>query len=223
MTRRALGTRLLAEAVGTALLVGIGTGAVVAGASVGGTPIALLALAWFAAVALPIAALGDVSGAHLNPAVTLGLVASRRFPPREAAPYAAAQLAGAFAASLTVLATLGNSADLGATIPYRGRDGAALGLELAFTFALVGSVLWLTDPERRPHRAERLLPAAVVGVATYLIGPWTGCSLNPARTLAPALLSGAVGPLWVYLVSAPAAALLASAVVRPGAVPSRAA
>lgn len=210
----ALGSRLLAEAVGTLLLVGIGTGAIVGGARVGGVPQAALAVAWFLAVAVPILLFARRSGAHLNPAVTLALVAARRFPPTEGVLYGGAQVLGAFGGSLIVLATLGGEAHLGATLPAGGdllRTGL---LESVFTILLVLSVFYLTAPSKEPSRLELLLPPTVVGVSTLLIGPFTGSSLNPARTLAPALLSGDGSGLWVYLLVVPAAALLATAMLR---------
>lgn len=214
---RALGARLLAELAGTTVLVGIGTGAIVAGTNVGGVPQWELAIAWFLAVAIPIQLFASVSGAHFNPAVTLGLVASRRFPHRDAPPFVLAQLGGAFLGSFAVLALLGGSSHLGATLP--GSEGPAwiFPLEFVFTFLLVISVLYLAELPRPPSRVELLLPAAVVGVSTLLIGPWTGSSLNPARSVAPAVLSGAYSWLWVYLgatLLAAAVAALASALTR---------
>ncbi|HTW56284.1 MAG TPA: aquaporin [Thermoplasmata archaeon] len=206
------GPRLLGEAAGTAILVGVGTGAIVAAARVGGVPQAVLAVAWFAAVAIPIALFGRWSGAHLNPAVTLALVVAHRFPPRYAAPYVGAQVAGAFVGSAAVLGLLGSGAHLGATVPRGGNVALVVPLEFSFTVLLLLAVL--VAVVRPTVRAALLLPPAAVGLATFVIGPWTGCSLNPARTLAPAVLSGDYVGLGAYLVAVPAAALVVGMLAR---------
>ena len=216
MVVRPLALRCAAEVAGTTSLVGIGTGAIAAGATAGASPQWLIAIAWFAAVAVPVVALAAVSGAHLNPAVTLALAAANRFPWSETVPYAAAQVGGAFGGSLAVLAVFGRAGHLGATVPHAVGPGATFGLEFGFTLALVASVLHLTNPRRAARDGELLLPAAVVGVSTYLIGPWTGSSLNPARSLAPAVLSGTFTDLWVYAVAAVAAALVGAGSVAVG-------
>lgn len=212
MTYR-LGSRCLAEFAGTALLVGIGTGSIVAAAAMGGVAQWILAVAWFAAVATPIQAFAYVSGAHLNPGVTLALTASGRFPGKEAPPYAGAQLAGAFAGSAAVWSSLGRAAHLGATLPGPAGPNWVFPLEFAFTFLLVASVLYLAGLDREPRRVELMLPAGVVGVSTFLIGPWTGSSLNFARSLAPAVLSGDYGWLWVYFLAVTIAPIVAAAVL----------
>lgn len=214
-----LGTRCLAEFAGTAVLVSLGTGSIVGGANIGGVPQWVLAVAWFAAVAIPVEAFAFVSGSHINPGVTLGLVARRRFPAREAAPYVVAQLAGAFAGSLLVWRLLGTAAHLGATVPGPGGPAWVLPLEFGFTFLLLASVFYLVGLGRDPTRIELLLPAAVVGLSTWLIGPWTGSSLNIARTLAPALLSGDYAWIGLYAVAvllAPLAAAFADGRLRKG-------
>lgn len=206
--------RCLAEATGTALLVGIGTGTLVAGARAGGLPLGVVALAWFVAVALPIQAFADVSGAHLNPAVTLGLFAARPGPRRDAIGYLAAQLAGAFVGSLAVALLVGRDDHLGATQPGPAGPAWIVPLEFACTFLLVASVLALASLPRRPSRWALLAPAAVVGGSTYLIGPWTGSSLNPARSIAPAVLSNDFAWLWLYLAATLAGALAAAGLAR---------
>jgi aquaporin NIP len=211
---RPLRLRLLAEAAGTAVLVGIGTGAIVAAAEHGGGSAGLLAVAWFLAVTIPVLGVAWVSGAHLNPAVTLSLATANRFPWREVAPYALAQVAGAFGGSAAVWALLGGGAHLGATVPHGIAALEVVPLECVFTFALSLSVLYLTQPGARRSRRHLLLPGVVVGVSTFVIGPWTGSSLNPARSLAPAVLSGDYTALWAYFVAVPLGALGAAVLVR---------
>jgi glycerol uptake facilitator-like aquaporin len=211
-------SRCGAELVGTALLVAIGTGAIVAAGRVGGVAPWVLALAWFLAVLVPIVLVIGISGAHLNPAVTLALAASGRVAWKEVPVYWAGQLAGAFVGSAAVLAALGPGEHLGATVPAHGDVLLAFVAEAGFTGLLVATVFLLSDRGEGPGRWRIGLPPAAVGLSTYLIGPWTGSSLNPARTIAPAVLSGTYTDLWVYLVAVPLAALVLAAAWRPRAV-----
>jgi aquaporin NIP len=213
-----LASRALGETVGTALLVGIGTGSIVAAARLGGFPQIVIAVAWFFAVLIPIVAFIRLSGAHLNPAVTLALAASGRIAWREVPPYILGQVAGAFLGSALVLAIVGDAAHLGATVPAQGNVLRAFPAELVFTALLIAAVFVLADLGEGHGRWRILLPPAVVGLSTYLIGPFTGSSLNPARTLAPAVLSSTYTDLWVYLVAVPLGALLVAAIWRPRTV-----
>jgi aquaporin NIP len=210
--------RVAAEVAGTALLVGIGTGSIVWAARAGGVPQWELAVAWFLAVLVPIALFVGVSGAHLNPAVTIALAASGRVSWGEVPPYLAGQLGGAFLGSLAVWGTSGNAAHLGATIPNGGDVGLTFVLEFGFTAALVAAVFVLADRGEGRFRWRLALPPAVVGVSTFLIGPITGSSLNPARSLAPAVLSATYVDLWVYLLAVPLAALAVALVWKPRTV-----
>jgi glycerol uptake facilitator-like aquaporin len=210
--------RWLSELVGTALLVGIGTGTIVESARVGGIPLWLMVLAWTAAVLLPILLFVEISGAHLNPAVTFSLAASGRIAWRDVPPYVASQLAGAFLGSGLVWGALGGGARLGATVPSSGDLLRAMIGEMAFTALLVAAVFVLADLGEGRGRWRLLLPPAVVGAATYVIGPYTGSSLNPARTIAPALLSGTFTDLWAYLVFVPLSALVVAELWRPRSV-----
>jgi glycerol uptake facilitator-like aquaporin len=210
--------RAASEAAGTALLVGIGTGTIVVADRIGGIPQWTMAGAWFFAVLIPIALFIRLSGAHLNPVITLALAATGRIAWREVPPYALGQISGAFLGSAFVLGTLGNVAHLGATVPAQGNVVRAFPAELVFTAALVAAVFALADLGEGRGRWRLLLPPAAVGLSTYVIGPWTGSSLNPARTLAPAILSATYTDLWVYLTAVPLGALLVAALWRPRAV-----
>jgi aquaporin NIP len=212
-----LGARILAEGAGTALLVGIGTGAIVLSARAGGVPEWELAVAWFLAVWIPIVLFVGTSGAHLNPAVTLGLAASGRISWSEVPAYVGGQFAGALLGSAGVAAGLGTAAHLGSTVPSVDPLFAFAG-EATFTAGLVAAVFVLSDRGVGRYRWRLALPPLVVAVSTYLIGPFTGSSLNPARTLAPALLSGTYAALWIYLTAAPIGALLVAAAWKPRAV-----
>lgn len=167
----------------------------------------MLALAWFAAVALPILLIARVSGAHLNPAVSLAAAGAGQLPSGELLPYVASQFVGALVGSGAVWVVLGPGAHLGATVPAGGAVGLVPPLEGAFTAALILSALVLGSARGVVPAWASVLPAVVVGLATFLIGPWTGSSLNPARSIAPAVLSGDYLGLWAYLVVQTAAAL----------------
>lgn len=217
MPRRLL-HRCLAEVVGTALLVGIGTGTIVAAGIAGGIPQWMMAIAWFAAVLVPIALLVRISGAHLNPAVTLALAVSGRIDWRETTGYWLSQLLGAFLASFLVLLLVGAGSHLGATVPANNDLVRTFGAEAAFTALLVTAVFVLANRGEGRGRWRILLPPAAVGISTYVIGPWTGSSLNPARSIAPAVLSGTYTDLWVYLVAVPVAATVIAILWRPRSV-----
>ena len=212
-----LGRRFLAEAVGTALLVGIGTGAIVLSARGGGIPQWEMALAWFLAVLIPIVLFVGVSGAHLNPAVTLGLAASGRIAWGETPEYVLGQFAGAFLGSGIVAISLGTEAHLGSTVPSTSPLAVFFG-EALFTAVLLAAVFVLADRGEGLFRWRLALPPLAVGISTYIIGPLTGSSLNPARTIAPAVLSGSFTELWVYLVAVPLGALCVAVAWRPTSV-----
>jgi aquaporin NIP len=209
-----LSRRLLAEFAGTALLVAIGTGAIVATTGVASGRYVLLALAWFVAVSVPVVAFASVSGSEINPVVTLAFALDGPRPWREVVPYALAQFAGAFLGSAAVGAAFGSFAHLGATVPADGNVLRTFVAEFAFTFALVATVLVLVRLGAGRWRWRLLWPGAVVAISTYVIGPWSGSSLNPARSVAPAVLSGTYPDLWVYLLATPLAAVLAALVGR---------
>jgi len=209
--------RVLAEAAGTALLVGIGTGAIVLSAGVGGVPQWELAVAWYVAVLVPIALFVETSGAHLNPAVTLGLVVSGRVAWHEVPAYVLGQFAGAFLGSAGVALSLGTQARLGSTVPSTSAI-AAFSAEATFTAMLVAAVFFLADRGEGRLRWRLTVPPLVVGISTYIIGPFTGSSLNPARTIAPAVLSGTFTDLWIYLTAVPLGAFLVGVTWRPRSV-----
>jgi len=214
---RTVGRRFLAEFAGTALLVGIGTGAIVLSVRIGGIPQWEMAIAWFVAVLVPIVLFVGVSGAHLNPAVTLSLAASGRISWPETPAYILGQFGGAFLGSGVVAITLGNAGHLGSTIPSTGLLTVFFG-EALFTALLVAAVFVLADRGEGHLRWRLALPPLAVGLSTYIIGPWTGSSLNPARSIAPAVLSGSFTDLWVYLICVPLGALAVAVAWRPTSV-----
>ena len=200
-----------AEAIGTFAMVFAGTGAMVIDAVTGGsvTHVGVGLTFGFIVMAL-IYALGDVSGAHLNPAVTLGFVLARRFPGRCMLPYIASQLAGAFLASLTLLVLFGNHASLGATLPA-GATWQSFGLEVVLTAILMFVILCVSSGSKEVGTMAGIAVGGIIALEALFAGPISGASMNPARSLAPALVSGNLRALWVYLV----APLLGSAVAVP--------
>jgi MIP family channel proteins len=172
----------------------------------------LVALVFGATVALVVRYLGPLSGAHINPAVTLALAAGGRLPRGLAAKYLIAQACGATSAALLLRVLLGDVADLGATAPSVGSEAAVL-IEWALTLLLVLVVLALVvRPGLNKFAAVAL--GGTVGLEAYVAGGLTGASMNPARSLGPALVSGQLGDLWIYLVGPVLGALTALALVR---------
>jgi aquaporin NIP len=202
--------RLAAELLGTFFLVFTGTGAIVINEVRGGAVTHVGVALTFGLVVLALVyALGEVSGAHLNPAVTLGFVLGRRFPARSAVPYTLAQCGGALLASgLLRLLFIGETTTLGATRPA-GPSWQSFVLEAILTFFLMFVVLSVSTGAKEKGIMAGVAVGAVIGLEALFAGPVCGASMNPARSLAPALVSGELGALWVYLAAPPLGAALA--------------
>ncbi len=221
----------MAEAVGTFCLVFAGTGAIVVNDLTGGTVTHVgIALTFGLVVFAMIAAFGEVSGAHLNPAVSVGLALARRFRARDVPGYVVAQLLGAFAASGLLRMLFPSSSTLGATLPA-GSAWPALAVEVVLAFMLMLVILRATggsgggaDRTDRRFTAGAAI-ASVVALEALFAGPISGASMNPVRSLAPAVVSGhggAIGSLWVYVVAPVVGAAFAvpvDALLRRGARP----
>jgi MIP family channel proteins len=181
------GPRVAAEAVGTFMLVFIGPGAAVVDAwSPGSVGPAGIALAFGFAILAGVYALGHISGAHFNPAVTFGFWLDRRFPRAEVLPYVAAQLGGAASAGLLLRTLLGDSARAGATIP-RIDPVPALVVEVALTFFLMLVITAVATDARVAGPVAGLAVGLTVAFDALMGGPLTGASMNPARSFGPAL------------------------------------
>jgi aquaporin Z len=204
---------LLTEALGTAGLLLFGTGAAVVDEQTHALGHGGVAAAFGLVVFMLIQSLGAVSGAHVNPAVTVGFWAAGRFPGRRVLPYVAAQLAGALVGSELVwgLATPGST--LGATLPAHSA-GQALCIETVLTFWLMLVILRVTAGSKEEGLWAGLAISATVWLEALVAGPLSGASMNPARSLAPALLSGHLEAAWVYVAGPVAGVLLAVAVNR---------
>lgn len=210
MTKHVDLRRLIAEAVGTFFLVLIGPGAVMVDAYGGGAigP-AGIALAFAFVVTAMVYALGHLSGAHINPAVTIGFWSVRRFPTREVGPYVIAQALGAVAASAFLRGTLGAVGHLGATLPSLPLT-PAFAVEWLLSFALMFVIMAVATDERVANGFGGIAVGLTVGFCALTGGPLTGASMNPARSFGPALLGREWSAHWVYWV-APITAMVAAA------------
>jgi aquaporin Z len=191
--------RLAAEVFGTFTLVFVGTGAIVINDVSGGTVSHVgIALTFGLIVLAMIYSLGDVSGCHLNPAVTLGFLVARRLPARWVAPYIASQCIGAILASLTLRVMFPSHATLGATHPA-GDPGQSFVLELILTLILMFVVLSVSTGSKEKGVLAGVAVGSVIALEALFAGPISGASMNPARSLAPALVSLRLENLWIYL------------------------
>lgn len=205
---RAALRRALAEAVGTFGLVFAGTGAIVINSVTGGVIGHIgIALTFGLIVMAMIYATGHISGAHINPAVTIGFWATRHFPTELVPVYLVAQLTGAVLASLTLLTMFGDVASLGATLPH-GSAMQAFALEGVLTFFLMFVIMAVATDVRAVGQAAAIAIGGTVGLEALFAGPISGASMNPARSLAPALVSGTWEAQWVYVLAPTAGALL---------------
>ena len=201
MTGDGSARRLAAEAIGTFFLVFIGPGAVMVDAYSGGAiGHAGIALAFAFVVMAMIYALGHLSGAHINPAVTIAFWSVGRFPRAEVVPYIAAQCIGAAAASGALRAALGPVGRLGATLP-RVPTGSAFLIEWLLSFGLMLVIMAVATDERVADGFAALAVGATVGFCALMGGPVTGASMNPARSLGPALVGGLWDRHWLYWVA----------------------
>lgn len=209
--------RYAAEATGTFALVFIGAGACIA---YHGHPDDIthvgVALAFGGVVACAVYGLGHISGAHINPAVTMALAATRDFPLRQVLPYIAAQCAGAFLASAAHLGTFGGeaaaAANFGSTLPVGTTLAGAFAFEFILTFILMLVVMAVATDARVPRGVGGLAIGAAVCVDCLAAGKCCGASMNPARSLAPAVFAGgpALGALWLYLCAPTLGAVVAA-------------
>lgn len=231
-----LGRRLLAELVGTALLVIFGAGAVVAALEVGGgrldyAGLGIIALSFALVIAAVVYMFGPTSGAHINPAVTFALAVVRRFPWVEVIPYVVAQLTGALIGAILINVIFGSQAsDLnvsGGTIVGEGFTKAqATVAEGLGTFLLLGTIMALAVDRRAPVGFAGLVIGLAVACEIMVIGPISGGSVNPARTFGPYLATSIFGgstpwsELWLYWIGPLAGGVLAvliyDFIARPG-------
>jgi len=193
--------KLAAEAFGTFALVFAGTGAIVVNEVSAGTVSHVgIALTFGLIVLAMIVAIGGVSGCHINPAVTLGLCAARRFDERLVAAYVIAQCAGGLLASGILRLLFPASVTLGATEPSGGIVQSFV-MEFLLTLILMFVILCTSTAAREQRQFAGVAIGAVVALEALFAGPVSGASMNPARSLAPAVVSLRVESLWIYLVA----------------------
>jgi aquaporin NIP len=213
LSRPSLARRCLAEGLATFALVFAGCGAIVLNSERGGSLGATgIAAAFGLVIMAMIYATGHLSGAHLNPAVTIAFGASRHFPWREAGAYIPAQVAGAVAGAVLLrIAWHGTPADLGATVPSVG-SGSALVYEAVMTGFLMFVIMAVATDTRAAGAAAAIAIGGTVALDSLFGGGVTGASMNPARSFGPALVAGEWKQFWIYVVG-PLLGALAAALI----------
>jgi aquaporin NIP len=191
---------LAAEFVGTFALVFAGAGAIMVDAKTHALGHVGVAITFGLVIMAMIYALGHVSGAHFNPAVTLAFAVTRHFPWSRAAGYWAAHVIGAIVAAALLRGSLGNIAHVGATLPS-GSEGQSFLWELVMTFFLMFVIMAVATDTRAVGEAAAIAVGATVGLDAMFGGPISGASMNPARSAGPALVSGDLHALWLYIVA----------------------
>lgn len=203
----------LAEAIGTFALVFAGTGAMVvndalASAGQGAVTHVGIGLTFGLIVMAMIYAIGDISGAHINPAVTIAFAVSKRFSWLRVGPYVAAQLFGALAASGLLRVAFPETSSLGASLPS-GEVWQSLLFEIVITFILMFVILNVSTGAKEKGIMAGAAIGGTVALAALFAGPVCGASMNPARSLAPAVVGSQWEAWWVYVVGPLAGAVLA--------------
>lgn len=200
MKRPDLPRRCAAEGLATFALVFAGCGAIVADATYDGAlGVVGIALVFGLIIMVMVYATGHLSGAHINPAVTLAFTFTRHFPAREAVAYIAAQTAGATLGALLLLAVWTDApANLGATVPSVGA-GSAFVYELVLTAFLMFVIMAVATDTRAVGAAAAIAIGGTVALDALFGGPVTGASMNPARSIGPAIASGEFFDLWIYI------------------------
>lgn len=198
----------LAEFIGTFALVFFGCGAIA-----NGLPPTAVALSFGLVIAVMVYGLGHVSGAHFNPAVSVAFAIGRHLPWRRVATYAGAQLAGAVAGSTALRLTLRPAANVGLTRPT-GSDLQSFVWEVLLTFFLVLVITAVATDVRAVGQGAALAIGGTVALGALVGGPISGASMNPARSLGPAIVAGDMTGLWIYVLAPLAGAILASVTYR---------
>lgn len=201
--------KYISECIGTFALLLAGTGAIVINAEYGGViGHAGIATTFGLIVMAMIYAFGEVSGAHFNPAVTIAFAVSKRFPLKQVAPYIIAQITGALLASGLLKVLFPANVTLGATLPA-GSNAQAFILEIVLTFILMLVILNVSTGAKEKGITAGLAIGATVWLEAMFAGPVCGASMNPARSIAPAVVSLNISSLWIYILAPIMGALLA--------------
>jgi aquaporin Z len=193
--------KYIAEIIGTFALVFCGTGAIIINQETAGVIThAGVATTFGLIVAAMIYTLGDISGAHFNPAVTMAFWVAKTFPTKELLPYLLSQVVGAFAATATLHWMFPANAFLGATLPA-GSALQSFVLETILMFILMFTILHVAKGSKEQGMFAGIAIGSVVLLEAMFAGPISGASMNPARSLSPAVVSGHTEHLWVYLLA----------------------
>ncbi|MBZ0098579.1 MAG: MIP family channel protein [Taibaiella sp.] len=193
--------KYIAELIGTFALVFCGTGAIVINQESSGAVTHVgIAITFGLIVMSMIYALGNVSGAHINPAVSIAFTVAGKFPVRKLTPYIMAQLIGALLASGTLKLLFPTNQNLGSTIPV-GSDMQSFVLELLLTFFLMLVIFNVAHGSKEQGMFAGLAIGGVVALEAMFAGPICGASMNPARSIGPALVSANMQSLWLYIVA----------------------
>lgn len=201
--------KAVSETIGTFALVFCGTGAIVIDKVTGGAVShAGVAITFGLIVMAMIYGLGEISGAHLNPAVSIAFTLARRLPVKDLAPYIASQITGAFLASFALKLMFPTDELLGTTLPA-GAAGQSFVLELLLSFFLMLVIIQVATGPKEQGLFAGIAIGSVILLEAMFAGPICGASMNPARSLAPAIVSGHTKSLWVYLSAPIAGAALA--------------
>ena len=200
MAERSVGNALAAEAIGTFALVFAGCGAVMVDAKTGALGHTGVAATFGLVIMVMIYAVGHVSGAHFNPAVSFAFALTRHFPWARTAAYWGAQTAGALVAAAVLRGSLGSVANVGATVPSGSKSQSFL-WEVVLTFFLMFVIMAVATDTRAVGEAAAIAIGGTVGLDALFGGPISGASMNPARSLGPALVSGDTASLWLYIVA----------------------
>jgi MIP family channel proteins len=204
-----LARMLAAEFVGTFALVFAGCGAIMVNAKTGQLGHVGVAISFGLVIMVMIYAVGHISGAHFNPAVTAAFALSRHFPAPRLLGYWTAQLLGALTAAAILRGSLGNIAHVGATLPSGSQRQSFL-WELVLSFFLMFVIMAVATDTRAVGEAAAIAVGGTVGLDAMFGGPISGASMNPARSTGPALVSGNLHALWLYIAAPICGAALAA-------------
>jgi len=193
--------RCLAELVATAFLIIIGCGVVVVGGQTDPLTHEGIAIVWGLIVMVLVYSVGDVSGCHINPAVTIAFAAAGRFPAREVVPYVLMQFAGATLGAAAIWSVFGvDSTNLGSTVIHDSLSPVqGFAIEFMMTLILMFVVMGVSTGAKEKSITAGLAVGATIGMEAMAAGPMTGASMNPARTFGPALISGDVSQVPIYI------------------------
>jgi aquaporin Z len=202
--------KYVAEFLGTFGIVFLGTGSIILNDVTGGMVTHFgISLTFGIAVTLMIIAFGKYSGAHLNPAVTLSFAYLKLFKKKNIVNYIVVQLLGGIAASVILKLIFNRHASLGNTIPS-GNVWVSFALEFVLTFVLMLVILLFSQSEKSVHQFTAYAIGLTVGLEAFFAGPICGASMNPARSIAPSIVSGNINFVWIYITAPILGALLAS-------------